>query len=351
MWRMVQRCSSSGGSSNTSRLQAVAAHRALPLALSIPSLPSLWVPKGYTVTKNWVALVITKGWLVLMIKSLAVAVVLIFFRCIFGEEEQLISDGSRLTDFAMLPHYKLLFCRIPKAGSTAISDLVSSISPPPFPEHPSWTYHQPPDHNLYAADVSRILRDPTWQKVVIYREPLSRFLSAYRSKCEGYDGDGVCEAVFHGPTPSFADAIRNMILQDNFHPDIHFIPQAELCNLQMALPYFSDRFVLDRSSSFAKIKRILDQAHVDITDTVNTTIFRHFPPPGKEQFLQHNTHSEETSTLLRYYNHDCFIRLVLHHYQIDYFLLQLPCPEWAIPALQRTTLKSCMDFIQSHQWD
>ena len=285
-----------------------------------------------------------------MIGRLAIVILLTCYRDTCGED-QLILTTFRPNDFAMLPQYKLLFCRIHKAGSTALTALASSISPPPYPDLPTWTHHQPTDYNLSAADVSRVLRDPSWLKVVIYRDPLARFLSAYRSKCEEFDRDRVCSSVFHERRPSFAGAIRQMILREDFTPDSHFCPQAEICDLQTTLPYFTDRFALDRTSSYARITRILDQAHVEITERVNKTIYRHFAPPGMEHLSPHITHSEETSTLLSYYNHDCFIRLIVHHYQIDYFLFQLPCPDWAMEALERTTLDECMKFIETHRFD
>ena len=274
-------------------------------------------------------------------------VFLVLLAMVRGDDDQLLPSTLRSNDFAVLPQHSLLFCRIHKAGSSAITDLVSSIAPPPYPHHSSWTYHQPSDNGFSPADLTSILEDPSWLKVVIYREPLARFLSAYRSKCEDFDADQVCSAVFHDRSPSFAGAIRQMMLREDFTPDGHFHPQAEICNLRSTLPYFSNAFALDRSKSYATITRILDKAHVEITETVNKTIVKHFSP-GQERSSPHITHSDETATLLGYYSHDCFIRLVVHHYQEDYSVFRLPCPEWAVGALERTSLDECMEFIQSH---
>ena len=70
----------------------------------------------------------------------------------------------------------------------------------------------------------RIMKDPAWLKVVIYRDPLERFLSAYRSKCEEeFDADNVCDDVFHKKRPTFAEAIRRLYLRLEASPDSHFI--------------------------------------------------------------------------------------------------------------------------------
>ena len=98
--------------------------------------------------------------------------------------ELLVPPNFRPYDFAVVPEHKLIFCRIHKAGSAALNSLLPSISPIPIRENPSWTYYQASDYNLHAEDISRILRDSNWLKVLIYRDPLERFLSAYRSKCE-----------------------------------------------------------------------------------------------------------------------------------------------------------------------
>lgn len=270
-----------------------------------------------------------------------------------GEEQEILlpRNNYRSNEFAMLPDHKLLFCRIHKAGSSAISDLVTAISPPPNPEHPSWTYHQPSDHGYGIEAVEKILRDPTWIKVVIYRDPLERFLSAYRSKCEDFDADQVCSNVFHGRNPSFAGAVRQFILKENFSPDGHFYPQAEICTLRTTLPFFSERFILVRSTAHATISRILDEAHVERTEKVNAKLKKHFAPPGEEPNSTHITHSEQISTLLKYYNHDCLIRLIVFHYQVDYSVFHLPCPDWAVGALERTTVNECMEYIKSHRFD
>ena len=269
-----------------------------------------------------------------------------------GQEDEVGPYGFRLNDFALLPEYKLVFCSIAKAGSSATTKLLLSISPPPYPQHPFWLQHRPSDYGLNAEDMLRILNDKSWLKAVIYRDPLERFLSAYRSKCEDFDADQTCSLVFHNRKPSFAGAVRQLVLREDFSPDGHFRTQAESCNLNEYLPLYQEQFNLDQGKMYATITRILDKVHVEITTIVNRTLFSNFSPPGVEGIKNnHITHSAEVATLLHYYNHDCFIRLIVSHYQVDYSLFRLPYPAWAVEALERVTLKECVEYIQTAHFD
>lgn len=286
-----------------------------------------------------------------MIKAL-LAILLVSCVRIHSQDDEISPYGFRLSDFALLPEYKLLFCCIAKAGSTAIAKLLISISPPPYPQHPVWTQHRPTDYGLSAEDMLRILNDHSWLKSVIYRDPLERFLSAYRSKCEDFDADQSCALVFHNRNPSFAGAVRQLVLNDDFSPDGHFSMQADSCNLRENLPLFDEQFNLDQGKSYATITKILDKVHVDITTSVNKTLFSNFAPPGAKGInSRHITHSAEVATLLHYYNHDCLIRLIVSHFQVDYTLFRLSYPDWAVGALERVTLKECMEYIQTTHFD
>ena len=265
------------------------------------------------------------------------------------DEERLISLKFAPFDFAMVPQYKLVFCRIHKAGSSALNHLLPAIAPPPFPQHPSWTYYQTTDYGLQSDDMIRIMKDPAWLKVVIYRDPLVRFLSAYRSKCEEFDADNVCDDVFHKKRPTFAEAILRLYLRLEVSPDSHFMRQAEICNLRKTWPYFDERFFLEPATSFDNIVRILNRARIPITESLNKTLYKNFPPLGTATVTtSHITHSADYSTLLEYYNHDCYIKLMTHYYQEDYLLLQLPYPVWAVDALERVTLRECEEYLKPH---
>lgn len=266
-----------------------------------------------------------------------------------SEERDLIaSDQFFSWQYVILPPYKLMFCRIHKAGSTGLNHVVSALVPPRFPQRPEWTVHGASDYGLTASDVSNLLRDQSWFKAFIYREPLERFLSAYRSKCEGYDAPTNCHRAFHTNIPTFSGAIRRMILREDYFGDDHFEPQANYCNLRQTLPYFNESFLIEPETSSANIRHIFRHAHVEINEEVSGLLDIYFAPAGTEGDLGHNTHSSDVSSLLEYYNHDCYIRLMVYYFREDYDLLHISIPDWAVGPLERVTLEECMEIIKTH---
>ena len=241
-----------------------------------------------------------------------------------------------------------MFCRIHKVGTTGLNHLLEALDTPVNPQKPSWRHFEASDYGLNSSDVSNLIKDPSWYKVVFYREPLERFLSAYRSKCEEFDRDGVCARVFHNKVPSFAGAIRRIIHHEEFSFDSHFAPQVNVCNLKETLPYFTGKFLLETSTSGDNMRRVLHDAHIEMTDKINEILNIYYAPIGSHSDGNHNTHSSNTSALLQYYHHDCFIRLVIHHYQSDYILFKIPLPEWAEGALKSVTVEHCKELIKSH---
>lgn len=250
--------------------------------------------------------------------------------------------------YVVLPPYKLLFCRIHKAGSSGLNRVVSAMVPPRFPKQPDWQVHGAMDYGLNSSDISNILRDPSWYKAFIYRDPLERFLSAYRSKCEGFDHIYNCDHAFHHKIPTFGGAIRRIILRDDYFGDDHFEHQANYCNLRQTLPYFNESFLITTATSSKGIRQILRNAHVDVSPEVNDILDIYFSPVGNTGEHGHLTNSSEISSLLKYYNHDCYIRLMVDYFKEDYTLFNIPIPDWAAGALERVTLNECMEIIKLH---
>ena len=211
-------------------------------------------------------------------------------------------------------------------------------------------YYQTSDYNFDAEDITEIFKDANWLKVLIYRDPLERFLSAYRSKCELFH-DNVCDNVFHHHLPTFAQAVRRIVLHEDVTPDSHFLPQSSICNIRVTWQYFTQRFILDSYTAYDNFVNVLNKANIEITPRVNASLYTNFPPPGIESLIgAHATHSSNDSILLSYYNHDCFIRLIANYYKEDYWVLKLPFPEWTIGALERVTVNECLEFIKSHHF-
>ena len=140
-----------------------------------------------------------------------------------------------LSRFLVVPEHNLLFCwmevrprgaappRSPapqKVGCSAFNDLFRSLRERYDPKMSSakaygansawkfgWTTH----------DIEAALHNRTWHKAVFYREPLERFVSAFKSKCvKGADKDGkkICGSEFAGGRPTFSAAVRHFVSMD-----------------------------------------------------------------------------------------------------------------------------------------
>ena len=141
---------------------------------------------------------------------------------------------------------------------------------------------------------------------------------------------------------------EKIVLREDFSDDSHFVPQAETCNLRKTLPYFTEKFILDPATSHDKMQAVFQHAHVELNEEMNGLLNIYFAPSGTEGDQYHNTHSSEVAALLKYYNHDCYIRLIVDHFKEDYSLFQIPIPDWALGALGRVTREHCLEIIKSH---
>ncbi|KAG5176412.1 hypothetical protein JKP88DRAFT_159115, partial [Tribonema minus] len=98
---------------------------------------------------------------------------------------------SRLYNkWIIVPEHKLLFCFIEKVGCTSFNELFRSLRSRYDPSQATgniWGRNNMTVHGLTEADIDAYVEDPLWHKAVFFREPLVRFLSAFRSKCEPHD--------------------------------------------------------------------------------------------------------------------------------------------------------------------
>ena len=105
--------------------------------------------------------------------------------------------------FLMIPEYKLLFCIVEKVSCTMFQQLFRllrmyhpslSVEERTFVAKKMYLRFTSKHFNLKAEDYSSMLRDDSWTKAVFFRDPATRFLSAFKSKCRspqrGGHGDG-----------------------------------------------------------------------------------------------------------------------------------------------------------------
>ncbi|KAG5179599.1 hypothetical protein JKP88DRAFT_326070 [Tribonema minus] len=180
-----------------------------------------------------------------------------------SSQPSLLDGKSNLYNkWIIVPEHKLLFCFIEKVGCKSFNQLFKSLRARYDPTQAAagvWGSNNMTAHNLTEADIDAYVEDPLWHKAVFYREPLVRFLSAFRSKCEPHhDGDRQhCTATFGSEQPPFAAAVDRLSQQQPI-TDAHWRRQIHFCGgLQSKLVHFQTVEQLDAITSRQKCTRCL----------------------------------------------------------------------------------------------
>lgn len=144
-------------------------------------------------------------------------------------------------DFVMvLRESRILFCTIAKNGMTVATRLAGKSERLKrqaqfFQFAPQWTGMR------YAVFLDALRHDRSWRKVVVYRDPMERFLSAFHSKCQlrDFDGRKHCHQLFglNDTEVSLLAVARR--LKRFGHTNPHWAPQSRFCGNTVG-PQWSD---------------------------------------------------------------------------------------------------------------
>ncbi|KAG5188108.1 Sulfotransferase family-domain-containing protein, partial [Tribonema minus] len=277
-------------------------------------------------------------------------------------------DVLREGDFALdhlliVPEYKLIFCFIAKVSSLSFNDLLRSLRAPFDPgmlEGEAYGRIIPFGRNSYRShnwslqDLTDALHDPAWLKAVFYREPLTRFVSAYRDKCgkrthgarglpprnrrrrawsplherkANHKHDKICLRSFGEDWPSF-ETVVDRLLREPRVTDPHWRRQHEFCGgLDRFIGEFQFVEVLERATSREKVGELLARAHVPNFNSDAAFNLR-FPPtaPGDASRDPHATNADAAA---RSYYTPYLACVVFQYYYDDYALFGMQLPEWA----------------------
>ena len=241
-----------------------------------------------------------------------------------------------LDRFIVIPEHRLLFCYIEKVGCTRFNEMFYTLTDRKTKRF--WYSNAPSQHNMTKSDLENLLADNAWHKAVFYREPLERFLSAFRSKCEdGHDRDGKghCIRAFGQPRPTFPEAVSALMSPLN-KGDAHWTPQYRFCGgLDRTLQYYDTVQNLQKPTASSDVQRLLTAVGVPSSGLAVGLEF--FPPTNKSRYIASRHQTNALNALSRYYTDDHMIRTVATFYASDYVLFGIPPPAWALPALFGTT--------------
>ena len=210
----------------------------------------------------------------------------------------LLLHDQYIDHFVVLPPHRFLFCLIDKNANSGFSALFKAADmerkqsiPLKKGRHPQDTYlwHNPKVYNLSLSTLDKYIVDPSWTKVVFYRDPLSRFLSAFLSKCEHRDTNDpkpICLNTFGQAYASFHLAVSHLYRSHSL-PDAHFAPQSQLCGgLTQSLSHYQGVYELNPLTSRELIIKILKKIRVPITGGVAQTLRKLFPKVDKVEHFK-----------------------------------------------------------------
>lgn len=211
-------------------------------------------------------------------------------------------------------------------------------------------------HKLNKSQLEKFLVDPTWTKATFFREPASRFLSAFRSKCDtAHDRDGRkhCRRSFgknvvDGSVHSFHQAIFKLSNHtEKVFGDAHFAPASRFCGgLDSTLPYYDVVHQLDKQSAPRHVETLFRRIGVDPNlsqsliesavqtggavqerDIQNIKALMGQTLRGAKSMQAHHTGSAQGTTQQTYFGtDDTWLRIIHERYQMDYNLFQLEGP-------------------------
>jgi len=252
-----------------------------------------------------------------------------------------------LSRFIVVPEHKMIFCYIEKVACTQFNHLFNTITGAKS-IYLDWKWYR---NSLKAVGWSKqqledAIVNPAWHKAVFYREPMERFLSGYRSKCEeGHDSDGPnhCRPFFGKRFPTFPEAVNAVARMDqqmsdaeqmDQKSDVHWTRQTKFCGgLDRTLQYYDTVVQVDHHTAREEVQKMLNKSGIESSDL---PLFDKLFPKGTvgNTGLNKGHVTAADAHMLEYYNTPDLTNTILEHYMEDYVLFGIRAPPWAVTALE-----------------
>ena len=137
--------------------------------------------------------------------------------------------GALFNRVVLMPPARTLVCAADKVGSTTINRIASLVLGKPLGKNNGVFIGVPAAFNVSFAKFKRLLKDDSWHRVLLYRDPIERFVSAYQSKCLLRDRDGRkrCHNVFQLEEPTIEAVVAR--LPRYGYTNAHWAPLSHFC--------------------------------------------------------------------------------------------------------------------------
>jgi hypothetical protein len=213
---------------------------------------------------------------------------------------------------------KLLFCGISKNGLTLLNQVAARVQRIPF----KWFKLAPVQERerekaLPFATFVELLTNSSsgWGKFVVYRDPLQRFLSAYRSKCLLADSDGRkhCHQHFNLAQSQMSPLEVARRLPHKGMLNAHWAPQSVFCGQTVGKLWQHYTHIAFQNLSNGILAayegRVSEQVYLDMTHRLR-----------RPSDPSHITNTSERAALAL---PDEVKQLVMKYYEADYRMLNL----------------------------
>ena len=230
-----------------------------------------------------------------------------------------------------------------KVACTQFNNLFNEITGgrPVYLDWP-WYRNSPKVVGWSKQQLEDAIVDPAWHKAIFYREPMERFLSGYRSKCERrHDKDGAnhCKKYFGRKRIAFETAVdavasvdRKMShaeqLAESF--DVHWTRQSKYCGgLDRSLQYYDTVVRVDKNTAREEVRTMLNKSGIDAS---RLTKFDKLFPEGKAGNTGKNKGHVTASDahMLEYFKTFQLTNIIKQHYVEDYRVFGIQAPSWAV---------------------
>ena len=198
--------------------------------------------------------------------------------------------GNGLFDRVLvMPEARTIVCGIEKCGITTmahVAQLVNRLA------NFHWWQSSPDKFNTSFGAFLTLLGNPWWRSVVVYRDPIDRFVSAFQNKCLLKDRDGAkhCHRVFRLNASQMSMEAVAAGLPAYGYSNPHWIPQSHFCGgtVRSAWASYTHHILLSNLS-----RQLPDLFHDRVPDKTRASI-RSYLAASQGPRNSHVTHASDT---------------------------------------------------------
>lgn len=262
--------------------------------------------------------------------------------------------GSFFQGLYINPDHNFAMCLIEKNGCTAWSKILSKI----HAENPDFErinyYLTSISFDDYGAEgAEAVFSNPDATRVVMVRDPIERFLSAFLDKCFDRNcGNAYCFPrryfnVTRGEPISLQDAVKWFLEKNPAKLDGHWKLQSEHCELKDRIDEYNVIGLLTKDTLARDAACIMERAHLEKFN-------RHGPRVhlAGQRYWQprpdHSGNAEDIELLKKFFTREA-VEQLMEHLRQDYDVFNFAAPSWIDEAtgdwFDRINMNACTEQV------